>query len=82
MRPMTTADWLRRAAEAWEQAEATADPKARAARLALAEGYQRLAQHAALLADSPDPYSTIALRSAWRWRPHLPPMKRIPAYRV
>jgi hypothetical protein len=53
-----------------------ADPKARAVRLTLAEGYQRLAQHAALLADSPDPYGKIALLSAWHWRPHLLLMKR------
>jgi len=49
----TTADWLRRAADAWSEAEAdaTQDQEARRAKVILAEGYQRLAKHAAFLAE-------------------------------
>jgi hypothetical protein len=61
MRPtITTADWLRRAAEAWEQADDTDDPKVRAARLTIAEGCQRLARHAALRSCSEQDSSTVA----------------------
>jgi hypothetical protein len=73
---MTAADWLRRAADAWEQAEAIVDPRARAVRLTIAEGYQRLAKHAALLANSPNPYGKLAQRPTSRWLLRLSPMKR------
>ncbi len=48
---MTTADWLRRAADAWSEADTTQDPEARRVKVILAEGYERLAKHAAYLAD-------------------------------
>jgi hypothetical protein len=48
---MTTADWLRRAADAWSAADTTVDPEARRARILVAEGCERLAKHAAFLAD-------------------------------
>jgi hypothetical protein len=47
----TTEYWLQRAADACTQADAIVDPKARAARLLIAEGCQTMAKHAALLAD-------------------------------
>jgi hypothetical protein len=43
----TTADWLRRAADAWDQADAIQDREARHTKVALAEEYERLAKHAA-----------------------------------
>lgn len=48
---MTTADWLRRAADAWSEADATADPDAKRVKVILAKGYERLAKHAAYLAE-------------------------------
>ena len=48
---MTTADWLRRAADAWAEADMTQDQEARRVKVILAEGYERLAKHAAYLAD-------------------------------
>jgi hypothetical protein len=48
---MTTADWLRRAADAWSEADTTQDQEARRVKVILAEGYERLARHAAYLAD-------------------------------
>jgi hypothetical protein len=48
---MTTADWLRRAADAWSEADTTQDPEVRRVKMILAEGYERLAKHAAYLAD-------------------------------
>ena len=52
---MTTADWLRRAADAWSEVDATANSEARKAKVAIAEGCERLAKHAAFLAQG-DPY--------------------------
>jgi hypothetical protein len=48
---MTTADWLRYAANMWTEVDATEDRDARRVKLLLAEGYERLAKHAAYLAD-------------------------------
>ena len=48
---MTTADWLRRAADAWSEADATQDQEARRAKILVAEGCERLAKHAAFLAE-------------------------------
>jgi hypothetical protein len=48
---MTTAEWLRRAADAWSEADATQDQEARRIKIILAEGYERLAKHAAFLAE-------------------------------
>jgi hypothetical protein len=48
---MTTAEWLRRAADAWSEADTTQDPEVRRVKVILAEGYERLAKHAAHLAD-------------------------------
>jgi hypothetical protein len=48
---MTTSDWLRRAADAWSEADATADSEARRVKVTLAEGFERLAKHAAFLAE-------------------------------
>ena len=48
---MTTADWLRRAADAWSEADAAQDPELRRVKVILAAGYERLAKHAAYLAD-------------------------------
>ena len=47
---MTTADWLRRAADVWDEADAAQGPEARQAKVNLAEEYERLAKHAAYLA--------------------------------
>ena len=47
---MTTADWLRRAADVWDEADAANDPEARQAKVKLAAEYERLAKHAAYLA--------------------------------
>ena len=47
---MTTADWLRRAADAWDEADAIQDRKASRTKVTLAEEYERLAKHAAYLA--------------------------------
>ena len=47
---MTTADWLRRAADAWDEADAIQDREARRTKVTLAEEYERLAKHAAYLA--------------------------------
>jgi hypothetical protein len=56
---MTTADWLRRAADAWSEADATTDPEVRPAKVLIAEGCERLARHAAFLVDS-DAYPSIS----------------------
>ena len=48
---MTTADWLRRAADAWTEADAAEDSEARRAKILVAEGCERLAEHAAFLAE-------------------------------
>jgi hypothetical protein len=56
---MTTADWLRRAADAWSEADATTDPKVRHAKVLIAEGCERLARHAAFLAEG-DTYPSIS----------------------
>ena len=48
---MTTADWLRRAADAWSEADAAQDQEARRAKILVAEGCERLATHAAFLAE-------------------------------
>jgi hypothetical protein len=55
---MTTADWLRRAAGAWDEADAIQDGKARHTKVTLAEEYERLAKHAAYLTH----YGTYACR--------------------
>lgn len=55
---MTTAEWLRRAADAWSEADATVDPKARHAKVVLAEGFERLAKHATFLAEG-DAYPSV-----------------------
>jgi hypothetical protein len=47
---MTTADWLRRAADVWDEADAAQGPEARQAKVTLAQEYERLAKHAAYLA--------------------------------
>jgi hypothetical protein len=70
---LTTAYWLQRAADAWAQAEALDDPKVRAVRLLIAEGCQRMADHAALLANLQTQERLISKRPwwyyivAWRW---------------
>jgi hypothetical protein len=56
LQTMTTADWLRRAADAWDEADAIHDREARHAKITLAEEYERLAKHAAYLAH----YETYA----------------------
>jgi hypothetical protein len=56
LQTMTTADWLRRAADAWDEADAIQDREARHTKVALAEEYERLAKHAAYLAH----YETYA----------------------
>ena len=55
---MTTGDWLRRAADAWSEADATEDPEARPAKVLVAEGCERLAKHAAFLAEG-DAYPPV-----------------------
>jgi len=57
---MTTADWLRRAADAWSEADATQDQEARRPKILVAEGCERLAKHAAFLAQD-DAYPPVAL---------------------
>lgn len=47
---MTTSEWLRRAADVWAEVDATEDREARQVKVVLAEGYERLAKHAAYLA--------------------------------
>ena len=47
---MTTADWLRRAADAWDEADAIQDRESRRTKVTLAEEYERSAKHAAYLA--------------------------------
>ena len=49
---VTTAEWLRRAAETWSEADATQDQEARRVKVILAEGFERLAKHTAYLASS------------------------------
>jgi hypothetical protein len=49
---MTTGDWLRRAADAWSEADATQDQEASRVKVILAEGFERLAKHTAYLASS------------------------------
>ncbi len=56
LQTMTTADWLRRAADAWDEADAIQDRAARHMKVTLAEEYERLAKHAAYLAH----YETYA----------------------
>jgi hypothetical protein len=56
LQTMKTADWLRRAADAWDEADAIHDREARHTKVALAEEYERLAKHAAYLAH----YETYA----------------------
>ena len=56
---MTTADWLRRAADAWSEADATTDPQVRHAKVLIAEGCERLAKHAAFLAEG-DAYPSVS----------------------
>jgi hypothetical protein len=57
---MTTADWLRRAADAWSEADATTtDPEVRRAKVLIAEGCERLAKHAAFLAED-DAYPSVS----------------------
>jgi hypothetical protein len=56
---MTTADWLRRAADAWSEADATTDPQVRHAKMLIAEGCERLAKHAAFLAEG-DAYPSVS----------------------
>ena len=56
LQTVTTADWLRRAADAWDEADAIQDREARHTKVALAEEYERLAKHAAYLAH----YETYA----------------------
>ena len=59
MQPMmTNADWLGRAADAWSEADATADPEVRRAKALIAEGCERLAKHAAFLAEG-DAYPPV-----------------------
>ena len=48
---MTTGDWLRRAADAWSEADKAQDQEARRAKVILADGFERLAKHAAFLAE-------------------------------
>jgi hypothetical protein len=48
---MTTAEWLRRAADLWSDADATQDQEERRIKIILAEGFERLAKHAAFLAE-------------------------------
>lgn len=55
---VTAADWLRLAAEMWSEAEATQDQQARRVKVILAEGYERLAKHAAFLAHG-DAYPPV-----------------------
>ena len=55
---MTTAEWLRRAADAWSEADTTQDQEARRVRVVLAEGFERLAKHAAFLAEG-DGYPSV-----------------------
>jgi hypothetical protein len=55
---MTIADWLRRAADAWSEADATQDQEARRAKILVAEGCERLAKHAAFLAEG-DAYPPV-----------------------
>ncbi len=55
---MTTADWLRRAADSWTEADAIADPELRKAKVLIAEGCERLAKHAAFLAEG-DAYPPV-----------------------
>jgi hypothetical protein len=52
---LTTAYWLKKAADAWSQAETTQDQEARRIKLTIAEGYERLAKHAASLAAADQP---------------------------
>jgi hypothetical protein len=52
---LTTAYWLMKAADAWSQAETTQDQEARRIKLTIAEGYERLAKHAASLAEADQP---------------------------
>jgi len=56
LQTMTTADWLRRAADAWDEADAIHDREARHAKVTLAEECERLAKHAAYVAH----YETYA----------------------
>jgi hypothetical protein len=56
---MTTADWLRRAADAWSEADATTDPQVRHAKVLIAEGCERLAKHASFLAEG-DAYPSVS----------------------
>ena len=55
---MTTADWLRRAADVWSEADAAQDQEARRAKILVAEGCERLAKHAAFLAEG-DAYPPV-----------------------
>jgi hypothetical protein len=55
---VTAADWLRRAADAWSEADATQDQEARRVKVILAEGFERLAKHAAYLLASSDTNSS------------------------
>jgi hypothetical protein len=55
---MTTAEWLRRAADLWSDADATQDQEGRRIKIILAEGFERLAKHAAFLAEG-DAYPSV-----------------------
>ena len=55
---MTSSDWLRRAADASTEADATAGPEVRHANVLIAEGCERLAKHAAFLAEG-DAYPPV-----------------------
>jgi hypothetical protein len=55
---MTTADWLRRAADARSDADATSDPEVRRAKVLITEGCERLAKHAVFLAEG-DAYPSV-----------------------
>lgn len=52
---LTTAYWLMKAADAWSQAETTQDQEAKRIKLTIAQGYERLAKHAASLAAADQP---------------------------
>ena len=62
---VTAADWLRLAAGMWSEAEATQDQQARRVKVILAEGYERLAKHAAFLAHG-DAYPPVGWFSEMR----------------
>ena len=55
---MTTGEWLRRAAEAWSEADATVDPKAGTRESSSRRRIKRLAKHATFLAEG-DAYPSV-----------------------